>query len=83
MTHDYNIITCYNTNKAFINNNNTFILIFTIFCTYSFKAAQFFILTSIFTPISASDLLKRYIKKDLQKVTMLIIELFIKNQKYT
>ena len=85
---------CYNISKVFINKNNILVSIFAIFCILTFAPAQTFFLIKVFiltqlfflikTPAlaSASGSLGRYIDKNLQKATKLILKLFVKGQKY-
>ena len=78
--------THHNAGKAPTNDNNTLIPTSAVSCVSISAPAQTPAPVQASTPTpapaSASGLLKRYTDKNLQRVTKLALESFIKNQKY-
>ena len=83
--------TCRNTSRAFTNNNGTLILTPAVFCTLISLLAQTLVPTeastlahtpvfiSLLAPALILDLVRRYIDKNLQKITKLALELFVRS----
>lgn len=71
--------TCHNTDDVFVNDNNTFISIFTIFCTPIPTLIEVFTLIKFFVLawIPVLGLLEKYIEKNLYKATKMTLKLFV------
>ena len=74
--------TCRNASGTFTNDNGIPKPISVISCAPTFTSVPAQILALISTSTSASSLLERYIDKNLQRATKLILKLFAKDQKH-